>query len=94
MASSTTVDVGPSCAVGSEEQERAFSAVNAAFGSLGRICMALDADFRIRYASDLHGSLVGPDAASRLRGSSIEALLGAELFGPDGPLRQALLAGE
>ncbi|MGA8893548.1 MAG: sigma 54-interacting transcriptional regulator [Anaeromyxobacteraceae bacterium] len=92
---SSTVVVGPaSCAVGSLEQERAFSAVNAAFGSLGRICMALDADFRIRYASDLLASIVGPDAASRLDGSPIEALLGTELFGPDGPLRQALLAGE
>jgi len=94
MASTTSVDGPASCAVGSLDQERAFSAVNAAFGSLGRICMALDVDFRIRYASDLLGSLVGADAASGLRGRSIEALLGPELFGPDGPLRQALLAGE
>jgi hypothetical protein len=83
-----------SCEVGTEEQRRAFSAVNAAFGSLGRICMALDADFRIRYASDLLASLIGEAAASRARGTSIEALLGPELFGPDGPLRHALLAGE
>ncbi len=88
------VDSSASCAPGSAEQERAFAAVNAAFGSLGRICMALDADFRIRYASDLLVSLLGQEAASQVRGLSIESLLGAELFGMDGPLRQALLAGE
>ncbi len=83
-----------SCATGSADQERAFSAVNAAFGSLGRICMALDADFRIRYASDLLETYLGADVAGRVRGLSIESLLGSELFGLDGPLRQALLAGE
>ena len=76
------------------EQERAFSAVNAAFGSLGRVCMALDADFRIRHASELLDTLLGPAAASLARGNPVEALLGSELFGSDGPLRRALLAGE
>jgi transcriptional regulator with GAF, ATPase, and Fis domain len=94
MTSRTPETVAPACASGSEEQERAFSAVNAAFGSLGRVCMALDSDFRIRYASDLLVSMLGPQAASQVRGLSIESLLGAELFGLDGPLRQALLAGE
>ena len=94
MASLDSPDLLPSCAPASSEQERAFSAVNAAFGSLGRICMALDADFRVRYASDLLGMLLGPEAASRVCGLSVESLLGAELFGLDGPLRQALLAGE
>ena len=82
------------CAPGATNQELAFSAVNAAFGSLGRICMALDSDFRIRYASDLLVTLLGTEAASQVRGLSIESLLGSELFGLDGPLRQALLAGE
>ncbi len=82
------------CAPGLTNQELAFSAVNAAFGSLGRICMALDADFRIRYASDLLVPLLGAEAASQVRGLSIESLLGSELFGLEGPLRQALLAGE
>ncbi len=84
----------PSCAPGAADMERAFSAVNAAFGSLGRICMALDADFRIRYASELLASLLGEEAFGQVRGLSIESLLGSELFGLDGPLRQALLAGE
>jgi transcriptional regulator with GAF, ATPase, and Fis domain len=74
--------------------EVAFTAVNVAFGSLGRICMALDAGFRIRHASSHLDALVGPGAATRLVGQSIASVLGPELFGPDGPLRQALLAGE
>jgi transcriptional regulator with GAF, ATPase, and Fis domain len=77
MTSPRSFEESPSCAPGSADQERAFSAVNAAFGSLGRVCMALDADFRIRYASEL-----------------LASLLGAELFGLDGPLRKALQSGE
>jgi transcriptional regulator with GAF, ATPase, and Fis domain len=84
----------PSCAAGASDQDRAFSAVNAAFGSLGRVCMALDADFRVRYASELLDTMLGPAAAALARGNPVEQLLGAELFGADGPLRRALLAGE
>ena len=94
MTSLEALSDAPQCVVAPGEQERAFSAVNAAFGSLGRICMALDVDFRIRYASDLLVSLLGEQASSQVRGLSIESLLGSELFGLDGPLRQALLAGE
>ncbi len=83
-----------SCPPSGPEQERVFSAVNAAFGSLGRACLALDGDFRVRYASDLFDALVGPGTAARLRGSPVESLLGTEMFGPDGPLRHSLLAGE
>ncbi len=94
MSETQTLEQPPGCETGSEEQVRAFSAVNAAFGSLGRICMALDGEFRIRYASQLLSSVIGRDAASRATGAPIASLLGAELFGPEGPLRQALLAGE
>ena len=76
------------------DREVAFAAVNAAFGSLGRICMALDRGFRVRHVSERVESLLGPGAAARMRGAPVEAVLGPELFGPDGPLRQALLAGE
>ncbi len=75
-------------------REAAFAAVNAAFGSLGRICMALDVGFRLRHVSDRLDALLGPGASQRLRGEPVESILGAELFGPAGPLRQALLAGE
>ena len=86
-------DALAACADG-PEQERAFSAVNAAFGSLGRACMALDGAFRVRYASDLFDTLLGPGTAARLRGRPVESILGSEMFGPEGPLRQSLLAGE
>ena len=87
-------DIEASCALPGADHERLFSAVNAAFGSLGRACMALDGDFRVRYASDLFDTLLGPGAAARLRGTPVESILGAEMFGPDGPLRQSLVAGE
>ncbi len=76
------------------ERELAFAAVNAAFGSLGRICMALDAGFRVRHVSQRLDTLLGAGAAARMQGEPVESVLGPELFGPDGALRQALLAGE
>jgi DNA-binding NtrC family response regulator len=75
-------------------REVAFAAVNAAFGSLDRICMALDSSFCVRHVSEKLDALAGPGAAARLMGQPIASLLGPELFGPDGPLRLALLAGE
>ncbi len=74
-------------------REVAFAAVNVAFGSLGRVCMALDAQFRIRHISDRLDAVLGAGSAARLHGQPIETLLGPELFGQEGPLRQALLAG-
>jgi transcriptional regulator with GAF, ATPase, and Fis domain len=74
--------------------EIAFAAVNAAFGSLDRVCMALDDDFRVRHVSARLDVLLGEGAAARTVGAPVETLLGAELFGVDAPIRQALLAGE
>jgi transcriptional regulator with GAF, ATPase, and Fis domain len=74
--------------------ELAFAAVNAAFGSLGRICMALDEGFHVRHASEHLDTILGAGAAERVRGQPVESLLGSDLFGPEGPLRQSLLAGE
>src|ERR687887_1411592 len=76
------------------QRDVAFTAVNTAFGSLGRVCMALDAQFRVRHVSERLDALLGPGAAARMRGQPVAALLGEELFGVDGPLRHALLAGE
>jgi DNA-binding NtrC family response regulator len=75
-------------------REMAFAAVNAAFASIGRICLALDDQFRVRHASGMMDSLLGPGAAERMQGQPIEEVLGPELFGASGPLRRALLAGE
>jgi DNA-binding NtrC family response regulator len=77
-----------------EVREAAFAAVSAAFGSLGRVCMALDAEFRVRHVSSWLDALLGAGAAERVTGRPIEAVLGPELFAPGSPLREALLAGE
>ncbi len=89
--STPPAETGAACV---QDHEMAFAAVNAAFGSLGRVCMALDGDFRIRHASELLASLIGQAAAARARGRPAEEILGAELFGESGPLRQALVSGE
>jgi two-component system, NtrC family, response regulator AtoC len=72
----------------------AFAAVSAAFGSLGRVCMALDAEFRVRHVSSELDVLLGSGASKRISGESIETVLGPELFAPGSTLRQALAAGE
>jgi len=86
--------VVPLCTREASEHDRAFAAVNVAFGSLGRVCMALDREFRVLYASELLDALLGSGAAARVRGASVESILGVEMFGADGPLRQALASGE
>jgi transcriptional regulator with GAF, ATPase, and Fis domain len=77
-----------------QPHEAAFQAVTAAFASLGRVCLALDAEYRIRHVSPVIEELLGPGAADRYRGRPVTELLGSELFGPDGPIRAALAAGE
>jgi transcriptional regulator with GAF, ATPase, and Fis domain len=74
-------------------RDAAFSAVSTAFGSLGRVCMALDADFRVRHVSALLDELLEEGAAERLRGEPVETLLGPELFAAGSPLRRALTEG-
>ncbi len=72
----------------------AFSAVTDAFASLGRVCLALDAGFRVRHVSPRLDDLLGAGAAARCQGEPAEDLLGAELLGAAGRMRSALLAGE
>jgi len=84
----------PSVSPDSPSVLAAWSGVRAAFGSLGRICIGLDADFCIRRASDRLDELVGQGACQRFVGRPIADLLGDELFGEAGGLRLALLAGE
>ncbi|MCA9674008.1 MAG: sigma-54-dependent Fis family transcriptional regulator, partial [Myxococcales bacterium] len=71
-----------------------FEAVNTAFGSLGRACLALDAEFRVVHASPFLDQIGGPGTATSLVGAPIEGVLGTELFGERGRFRQALLGGE
>ena len=69
-------------------------AVSAAFDALGRAFLCLDGDLRVLHCSSVLDELLGPGAASGAEGLSAEELLGAPLFGPAAPLRQALLGGE
>jgi transcriptional regulator with GAF, ATPase, and Fis domain len=82
------------CPVGDGSQRIAFESVSSAFASLGRVCLALDAGYRIRHLSPKIDDLLGSGTAKRFQGAPVENLLGAELFGPAGPMRQSLEAGE
>src|SRR5512142_124231 len=79
---------------GLDRRLETFKAVSDAFASLGRVCMALDAGFRVRHVSPRLDDLLGAGAAERCQGAAAEQLLGAELLGPAGRMRSALLAGE
>jgi transcriptional regulator with GAF, ATPase, and Fis domain len=86
---------GPDHPNPSEELRRAgMSAVSVAFGSLGRTCMTLDSDFRIRNVSAGLDVLLGPGTAQRVAGAPAEELFGEELLGVSGNLRAALQTGE
>ena len=72
----------------------AIEGVSAAFASLGRVFLCADSSFRVVHASSLLDRLTGRGASDDARGKPLAELLGAELFGPAGTLRQLLLAGE
>ncbi len=72
----------------------ALAAVSSAFASLGRVFFCVDASFHVLHVSSQLDRLLGEGAAHRAEGRPLADLLGAELFGPAGTLRQLLLAGE
>jgi len=74
--------------------EAALHGITRALASVGRAFICLDPSFTILHASDLLDSFLGPGASKGLCGRPVEELLGVELFGPRGPLRQALLEGQ
>jgi len=74
--------------------QAALHGITRALASLGRAFVCLDSSFRIVHASHLLDQLLGPGTSSNLRGRPVDDLLGDELFGPSGPLRQALLNGQ
>ena len=76
------------------EADAALAIVGAAFGALGRALLCVDSDLRVLHASSSIDGLVGAGAAARAQGRSLEDLLGPELFGPVGALRQTLAAGD
>jgi hypothetical protein len=71
----------------------AIEGVSAAFASLGRVFLCVDTGFRVLHASSLLDRLIGRGAAEAARGREVADLLGPELFGPAGTMRQLLLAG-
>ncbi len=74
--------------------EAALHGITRALASVGRAFICLDPSFRILHASTLLDRFLGQGASAALRGRSVEELLGEDLFGPRGPLRQALLDGQ
>lgn len=70
-----------------------IQAVTSVFESLGYVLILLDSDFRIVHHCSLLSSTVGL-ASEALCGTSIDRLLGSELFGTYGIVRRQLEAGE
>jgi transcriptional regulator with PAS, ATPase and Fis domain len=74
--------------------EAALHGITRALASVGRAFICLDPSFTIRHVSPLLDRYLGEGASKALCGRPVEELLGAELFGSRGPLRQALLEGQ
>lgn len=74
--------------------EAALHGITRALASVGRAFVCLDPSFRIVHVSRLLNAFLGDGVAARLRGSPVEVLLGDDLFGPSGQLRQALVEGQ
>lgn len=74
--------------------EAALHGITRALASVGRAFICLDPEFRILHASPLLNRILGEGASEALRGAHVESLLGEELFGPKGQLREALVAGQ
>src|SRR6266702_2760501 len=78
----------------SEATQIALYGVTRVLASVGRAFVCLDSDFRIVHASYLLDDLLGSGVSGALVGRGIEGLLGADLFGARGPLREALAEGK
>ncbi|HWT64979.1 MAG TPA: sigma-54 dependent transcriptional regulator [Terracidiphilus sp.] len=74
--------------------EAALHGITHALASVGRAFICLDSSFTIRHASHLLDRYLGSGASKVLLGRPVEELLGTELFGQHGPLREALLHGQ
>ena len=74
--------------------QAALIGVTRALASVGRAFVCLDPGLHIVHASYVLDRLLGEGTAVKVRGLPVEELLGDDLFGPKGSLRQALLAGE
>ena len=77
--------------LGNPLTEAALHGITRALASVGRAFICLDPSFTILHASHLLDRFLGEGASKALCGRPVEELLGTELFGARGPLRQALL---
>ena len=68
--------------------------VSTLFESLGRALVCLNRNFQIVHASKGLDRIVGHGAAETIIGRPVESVFGNELFGAEGSLRRALLAGD
>lgn len=92
--SSEFVETGSGCASSLNVlTQAALHGITRALASVGRAFVCLDPSFRIVHVSKLLNDFLGQGVAAMLPGRPIEELLGEELFGPGGQLRQALLEG-
>lgn len=74
--------------------DAALHGITRALASVGRAFICLDPSFAILHASHLLDRFLGEGASRAVCGRPVEELLGPELFGERGPLRQALLSGQ
>ena len=77
-----------------ETKSAAMTAVSAVLDSFHRVLICLDAEFRVVHASPALVQLIGEDAAAALPGKPIQDLLGEDLFGHGGAMRDVLEKGE
>lgn len=91
LASSRFAAVEP---FGDALTDAALYGITRALASVGRAFICLDPSFIILHASRLLDRILGEGASKALCGHPVEDLLGTELFGPRGPLREALLNGQ
>jgi transcriptional regulator with PAS, ATPase and Fis domain len=77
-----------------DAKSAAMSAVSAVLDSFRRVLICLDAQFRVIHASAALAELIGEDAATTLPGRPVQELLGEEVFGVGGALRDILEKGE
>src|SRR5438874_1572829 len=86
--------VSPQTAHVDQFTRAALAGVTRALASIGRAFICLDMQFRIVHASKMLDKLLGEGTSERLPGRAITEVLGDDLFGRNGPLKEALLAGE
>lgn len=76
------------------EASAVLEGLSAVFTSLKRALICLDHDFCVVHASAGLDDLVGANVRQAIIGQGVEDVLGTRLFGEEGILRQALVAGE